>query len=60
MIHNLTAELYIFLFAVLGIYVIADVWHRTADERRHQQLVRAQRDAGNACREATASGTGRK
>lgn len=40
----MTPELYILLFAALGAYVVATVWHRTAEERRLRQLARADRD----------------
>lgn len=41
----MTAEIYVFLFASLGVYVIATVWHRTVEERRLQQAARAEREA---------------
>ena len=41
----MTPELYVFLFAVLGVYVVATVWHRTVEERRLQQAARAEREA---------------
>ena len=37
----MTPELYVFLFAALGVYTTASVWNRTAEERRVQQLARA-------------------
>ncbi len=52
----MTAELYIFLFAVLGVYVVATVWHRTAEERRQQQLSRGEREADAGRRAAGAPG----
>ena len=33
----MTSELYLFLFAALGVYTTATVWFRTAEERRIQQ-----------------------
>jgi len=39
----MTGELFMFFFAALGAYVVACVWHRTAEERREQQLRRLAR-----------------
>jgi hypothetical protein len=41
----MTPELYVFLFAALGVYTTASVWFRTAEERRIQQeLARGRSD----------------
>jgi hypothetical protein len=42
----MTPELYVFMFAALGAYVTVGVWHRTAEERRIQQLARGEREGG--------------
>ena len=40
----MTPELYVFLFAALGLYTTATVWFRTAEERRiKQELARGGR-----------------
>ena len=54
----MTPELYVFLFAVLGVYVIATVWHRTAEERRLQQAARAEREARGGGRAVSAARDG--
>ena len=54
----MTPELFVFFFAMLGAYVTALVWHRTAEERRIQRLARGERDGrGRRAAESTCAGT---
>ncbi|CAA9417704.1 MAG: hypothetical protein AVDCRST_MAG64-2678 [uncultured Phycisphaerae bacterium] len=41
----MTPELFILFFGLLGAYVTATVWQRTAEERRIRRLARAEQEA---------------
>ena len=54
----MTAEIYLSLFVMLGVYVVASVWQRTAEERRLCQRARdSERAALRRDPASTARGT---